>query len=247
MTGAGSGLGRATAMLLASEGGKVACLDVVSDAAEKTQREIAEAGGTGQAVVVDVSDPASVAAAITTAVSNLGRPTIVVNVAGIGRFEHTVDVRFDDWSRILGVNLTGTFLVAQAALPHLLEGGGTIINIASNAGLMGQKYSAAYCASKGGVVNLTRALAIEYQDRGVRVNCVAPGGMDTPMVMSEDSGFQPPAGVDLDQFVQEFARVMSPFGNATPEEVATLIAYVASEDARYMSGSIVSIDGGITA
>lgn len=247
VTGAGSGLGRATARRLSSEGGDVACLDIVGDAAEKTAGEITESGGAAQAVPTDVSDPASVSQAVATAAEELGRPTIVVNAAGIGKLEHTVDVPFDDWSRIIGVNLTGTFLVAQAALPHLLDGGGVVVNVASNAGLMGQKYSAAYCASKGGVVNLSKALAVEYNGRGVRVNCVAPGGMDTPMVMAEDTGFQPPAGVDAKQFMREFSRVMSPIGNAAPEEVAALIAYVASEDARYMTGSVVSIDGGITA
>ncbi|MEZ5169374.1 MAG: SDR family oxidoreductase [Acidimicrobiia bacterium] len=247
VTGAGSGLGRATALRLSSEGGAVACLDIAEDAAEKTAAEISEPGRTARAVPVDVSDPESVAQAVATTAAELGRPTIVVNAAGIGRFEHTVDVPFEDWSRIIGVNLTGTFLVSQAALPHLLDGGGVIINIASNAGLMGQKYSAAYCASKGGVVNLSRALAVEYNGRGVRVTCVAPGGMDTPMVLAEDTGFQPPAGVDIEQFLRDFSHLMSPLGNAAPEEVAALIAYVASEDARYMTGSIVSIDGGITA
>src|SRR5256886_11526368 len=137
------------------------------------------------------------------------------------------------------VNLTGTFLMCQAALPYLLDGGGAIVNVASNAGLMGQPYSAAYCASKGGVVNLTRALSVEYLRRGVRVNAVAPGGMNTPMI----AGFTMPEGVNM----KEFARVTSPLGAAEPEELAGLIAYIASDDARYMVGSIVSMDGGITA
>jgi NAD(P)-dependent dehydrogenase (short-subunit alcohol dehydrogenase family) len=163
----------------------------------------------------------------------------VVNSAGIGGFAHSTEESYDRWSAIIGVNLTGTFLVSQAALPHLLEGGGAIVNVASNAGLMGQPYTAAYCASKGGVVNLTRALALEYIKRGVRVNAVAPGGMNTPMI----AGFSMPEGVEL----KEFARVTSPLGYAEPEELAGLIAFVASDDARYMVGSIVSMDGGITA
>src|SRR2546430_11532422 len=137
------------------------------------------------------------------------------------------------------VNLTGTFLMCQAALPYLLDGGGAIVNVASNAGLMGQPYSAAYCASKGGVVNLTRALSVEYLRRGVRVNAVAPGGMNTPMI----AGFTMPEGGNM----KELARVTSPLGAAEPEELAGLIAYIASDDARYMVGSIVSMDGGITA
>ncbi len=171
VTGAGSGLGRATAKLLAEEGAPVACFDIAVDAAEKTAGEIAEHGGVARAYRVDVSDPASVHAAVGSAWRDLGHPRIVVNCAGIGRFAHTHELPFEDWQRILGVNLTGTFLVSQAALPHLLDGGGVIINIASNAGIKAQPYSAAYCASKAGVVHLTRCLADEYLKRGVRVNC----------------------------------------------------------------------------
>jgi NAD(P)-dependent dehydrogenase (short-subunit alcohol dehydrogenase family) len=239
VTGAGSGLGRATAHRFADEGAAVAVLDVAVDAAEKTAAEIGERGGSARAYTVDVTDRAATKAAVDAAAADLGRPQVLVNSAGIGGFAHTVDETYERWSAILGVNLTGTFLMCQATLPYLLDGGGAIVNIASNAGLMGQPYSAAYCASKGGVVNLTRALAIEYVNRGVRVNAVAPGGMNTPMI----AGFSMPEGVNL----KEFARVTSPLGYAEPEELAGLIAYIASDDAKYMVGSIVSMDGGITA
>jgi NAD(P)-dependent dehydrogenase (short-subunit alcohol dehydrogenase family) len=239
VTGAGSGLGRATAHRFADEGAAVAALDVAGDAAEKTAAEIGEQGAAARAYAVDVTDPAAVRQAVDAAATDVGRPQVLVNSAGIGGFAHTVDETFERWSAILGVNLTGTFLMCQAALPHLLDGGGAIVNVASNAGLMGQPYSAAYCASKGGVVNLTRALAVEYVKRGVRVNAVAPGGMNTPMI----AGFSMPEGVNL----KEFARVTSPLGYAEPEELASLIAYIASDDAKYMVGSIVSMDGGITA
>lgn len=238
VTGGGSGLGRAVSHRLASEGATVAVVDLAEDAAEKVAAEIAERGGSAQAVAADVSNPTSASAAVATA-AELGRPQVLVNCAGIGGFAHSADESFERWSAIIAVNLTGTFLMAQAALPHLLDGGGAIVNVASNAGLMGQPYSAAYCASKGGVVNLTRALAVEYIKRGVRVNAVAPGGMNTPMI----AGFSMPEGVDL----AEFARITSPLGYAEPEELAGLIAFVASDDARYMVGSIVSMDGGITA
>jgi NAD(P)-dependent dehydrogenase (short-subunit alcohol dehydrogenase family) len=239
VTGAGSGLGRATAHRFADEGAAVAALDVAADAAEKTAAEIGEQGAAARAYAVDVTDPAAVKRTVDAVAADLGRPQVLVNSAGIGGFAHTVDETYERWSAILGVNLTGTFLMCQAALPHLLEGGGAIVNVASNAGLMGQPYSAAYCASKGGVVNLTRALSLEYLRRGVRVNAVAPGGMNTPMI----AGFTMPEGVNM----KEFARVTSPLGAAEPEELAGLIAYIASDDARYMVGSIVSMDGGITA
>src|SRR5262249_9744157 len=135
--------------------------------------------------------------------------------------------------------LTGTFLVTQAALPHLLDGGGAVVNIASNAGLMAQPYSAAYCASKGGVVQLTRSLADEYIERGVRVNCIAPGGIDTPL---QDAFRNAPEGVDF----RKLAKVRTPLGTAKPEEIAALVAFVASDEGRYMTGAIVSIDGGLT-
>ena len=239
VTGAGSGLGRATAHRFADEGAAVAALDVAADAAEKTAAEIGEQGAAARAYAVDVTDPAAVRKTMDAVAADLGRPQVLVNSAGIGGFAHTVDETFERWSAILGVNLTGTFLMCQAALPHLLDGGGAIVNVASNAGLMGQPYSAAYCASKGGVVNLTRALAIEYLRRGVRVNAVAPGGMNTPMI----AGFTMPEGVNM----KEFARVTSPLGAAEPEELAGLIAFIASDDGAYMVGSIVSMDGGITA
>lgn len=240
VTGAGSGLGRSTAERLAQEGAAVACLDLSLDAARETAAQIAAAGGRAQAYQVDVSDPASVREAFGAAARELGPAAVLVTCAGIGRFANAHDMPFADWSRIIAVNLTGTFLAAQAALPAMLEHGGAIVTIASNAGLMGQPYSAAYCASKGGVVQLTRALADEYlYTRKVRVNCVAPGGMKTPL---QTSFHQLPDGADATRL----GKLRTPWGNATTEEVAALIAFVASDEGRYMTGAIVSMDGGLT-
>jgi NAD(P)-dependent dehydrogenase (short-subunit alcohol dehydrogenase family) len=239
VTGAGSGLGHATAVRLASEGAAVACLDIAGDAAEKTAAEIAEQGGTARAYGTDVSEPVSARASVDAANADLGRVQLVVNCAGIGRFAHTHEVPFEDWQRILAVNLTGTFLVCQAAIPYLLDGGGAIVNIASNAGIKAQPYSAAYCASKAGVVHLTRCLADEYVKRGIRANCVAPGGIDTPL---QKEFMHMPEGVDW----KAFRKVMSPLGNSTPDEIAGVVLFLASDETRYMTGAIVSIDGGIT-
>jgi len=239
VTGAGSGLGHATAKLLAEEGAHVACFDIAIDAAEKTAAEIAEHGGVARAYRVDVSDPASVKDAMANTWRDLGHPRIVVNCAGIGKFAHSHELPFEEWQKIIGVNLTGTFLVSQAALPHLLDGGGVIVNIASNAGIKAQPYSAAYCSSKAGVVHLTKCLADEYLKRNVRVNCVAPGGMETPL---QSAFMEFPEGVTWKQL----RKVMTPLGNSTPEEIAKVVAFIASDDCRYMTGSIVSIDGGLT-
>jgi meso-butanediol dehydrogenase/(S,S)-butanediol dehydrogenase/diacetyl reductase len=237
VTGGGSGLGRATAVLFAAEEASVAVVDLVADAAEATAAAIVAAGGRAAAFTADVSDAASVEACVAAVAKGLGRPQILVNSAGIGGFVHSEEESPEHWGSVIGVNLTGTFLMCRYTLPHLLDGGGAIVNIASNAGLMGQPYSAAYCASKGGVVNLTRALAVEYLERGVRINCVAPGGMRTPLT----KGFRLPEDVDLDVL----RPIMSRLGVSEPEEVAECIAYVASDTARYMIGSIISIDGGL--
>src|SRR5580704_16066730 len=223
VTGAGSGLGRATARQLASDQALVAVLDIDEGAAKDTATQIEADGHTARAYGCDVSDWGSVEAAVAKVANDLGRPQLLVNCAGVGKFVRSEEETPENWARIIGVNLTGTFLMCRGVLPHMLGGGGVIVNTASNAGLMGQPYSAAYCASKGGVVNLTRALGIEYRARGVRVNAVAPGGMNTPMINT--FGF--PEGAKP----EDFAAITSPLGYAEPEEIAGLIAFIASDEA----------------
>lgn len=239
VTGAGSGLGGAVARQVASEGAPVAVFDIASDAGEKTAAEIGEKGGQARSYAVDVSDPDSVKNAMDAVAKELGRPELVVNCAGIGKFAHTHELPYAEWRRIMGVNLDGTFLVCQAALPHLLDGGGSIVNIASNAGVKAQAYSAAYATSKAGVVHLTRCIADEYMKRNIRANCVAPGGMETPL---QNAFMEFPEGVDW----KSMRKIMSPLGNSTPEEIANVVTFVLSDACRYMTGSVLSIDGGIT-
>jgi NAD(P)-dependent dehydrogenase (short-subunit alcohol dehydrogenase family) len=236
VTGAGSGIGKATAARFVAEGATVACLDLRGADATAT-----ELGDRAHAFECDVSDSVEVERVVAAAVEALGGLNVVCNIAGIGHFRHSHLEKPDDFDRIVGVNLNGTFYVCRATLPHLLAaGGGVIVNTASTAGLIGQPWSAAYCASKGGVVMLTKALATEYRSDGVRVNAVAPGGTNTS-IQAAFSDF--PEGADL----KLLSKIMSPMGMAEPEEMAAAFAYVASDEARYMTGTILSIDGGLTA
>ena len=186
----------------------------------------------------DVTDEVSVREAVAEAVAQLGPPQVVCNVAGIGGSAHTHEETLERWSRILAVNLTGTFLVCRETLPLLLDGGGVIVNIASSAGLIAQPYQAAYCASKGGVVQLTRSLADEYIERGVRVVAIAPGGMDTPLL----GHFAAPEGAKL----KKWNKLTSPMGFAQPDDVANAVVFAASDEARFVTGAIIAVDGGIT-
>jgi NAD(P)-dependent dehydrogenase (short-subunit alcohol dehydrogenase family) len=242
VTGAGSGIGRATARRLAAEGAAVACLDLAEDAiavvAEEINEEAADAGGRAIALRCDVTDEAGVADAVAHSRAELGEVTNLCNIAGIGGFAHTPEQSLSGWDKIIAVNLTGTFLMCRAVLPGMIEHGGAIVNTVSTAGVIGQPYSAAYCASKGGVKMLTKALAVEYMARGVRVNGVAPGGVDTPIIHN----FGPPADADF----KLIERLMTPIGFAYPHEIAGAFAYLGSHEADYVTGAILSIDGAIS-
>lgn len=240
VTGAASGIGRATAIRLAGEGASVACLDVTTGGVEETAEALATLGAKAAPYRCDVTDEAEVGRVVDDVASSLGRPGVLCNVAGIGMFAHSAQMPLADFERIVAVNLTGTFVMVKAVLPHLLAlNGGAIVNVASTSGLMGAPYSAAYCASKGGVVMMTKALAIEYADQGVRVNAVAPGGVDTPLI----SNFGLPEGADP----KHLHRMMSRMGMSTPDQIAAAIAFLASEESSYTTGAVLAVDGGITA
>lgn len=240
VTGAGSGIGRATALRIAEEGGAVACADIDEGTLKQTVELVGEAGGRAVGFPCNVMERDSVHAAVAGAVEALGGLQALFNVAGTGGLAHTESVSEAEWDRILGVNLSGTFFVSQAALPHLLANRrSTITNVASVAGLNGQAYSAAYCASKFGVVGLTKALAIEYVKQGLRVNCVCPGAVRTPLM----GRFLPPEEADL-----ELVRRLGLVNKFThPEEVAAALAYLASDDARSINGVALALDFGNTA
>jgi NAD(P)-dependent dehydrogenase (short-subunit alcohol dehydrogenase family) len=235
VTGAASGIGKATAERLAAEGGHVLCTDVQSDAVEATAAGIRTAGGVATARVCDVSDPAAVAATVRAAVDELGALHALCNIAGILRFVHTHEETLEDWNRILTVNLTGTFLMCRAAIPHLLATRGVIVNMSSTAALKAHPWTSAYSASKGGVLAFTYGLAIEYGQQGLRVNAVCPGGIETPI----QGAFALPEGAD-----PKLLRRILPFdGMRAPEDVASAIAFLVSDDARHVNGSMLRVDG----
>ncbi|MEV6930642.1 SDR family oxidoreductase [Dactylosporangium sp. NPDC051485] len=228
VTGAASGIGAATVRRLLDEGARVAALDV----------RRAEEGPDLLALEGDVRDEAQVAAAVARAAEWGGRLDLVANVAGVASYQHTTDVTLGEWERVLGVNLTGTFLVCRAALAHLVAAGGAIVNVASLAGVRGWRYSAAYSAAKGGVVALTRSLAVEYAPHGVRVACVCPGSVDTPL----RAGLVPVPNPHPRLAGHGGALLDPPV--ADPAEVAAAIAYLGAAEARFATGAILRLDGG---
>lgn len=239
VTGAASGIGRATALRLAAEGAQVLATDVNSDGLRETEAQIRAAGGDVSTQLCDVSDHAQANESVAAAVKAYGGLDVLCNIAGIGTFMNTAEVSVEQWGKVIGINLTGTFYMSQAALPHLLARKGAIVNMGSTASLIGQAYSAAYCASKGGVLQLTKAMAVEFARQGLRVNCLCPGGVVTPL----SAGFRPPAGADID-LIKRLA--LGP-EKCEPAEIAAAVAYLASDEARYVNGSFLSIDGGVVA
>jgi NAD(P)-dependent dehydrogenase (short-subunit alcohol dehydrogenase family) len=240
VTGAGSGIGRATALRLAAEGAAVACLDVKGH--DETVADIAANGGRARGYECDVTDADAVSRTVDLAFSELDGLNVVCNIAGIGQFYRTETLDPAVFDRIIAVNLRGTFLVCRYSLPHLLEAGaGVIVNTTSVSGIVGNPWNAAYAASKGGVLMLTKALAAEYRNRGVRVNGVAPGMVATDLSAGFSDFF---AREKID--VSEFGRG-SPIRAAHPDEIAAAFAYLASSDANYVSGAILVLDGGSTA
>ena len=237
ITGAGSGIGRATAIRFAEEGAAIYGVDVNEAGCRETADAILAAGGTAHAASCDVRDPRSCEATVEAAIAALGGLDVLCNIAGVLHSDVTERMADETWERVLGVNLSGTFYMCRAALPHLHHERGAIVNLASLAGIQGVPYGAAYGASKGGVITLTKSLAVEHAKIGPRVNCICPGGVATPLV----ANFGLPEGADPRLYAHVTPR-MDAMGR--PEEIAALAAYLASDEARFVTGSAMTIDGG---
>jgi meso-butanediol dehydrogenase/(S,S)-butanediol dehydrogenase/diacetyl reductase len=241
ITGAGSGLGRATAQLFASEGARVFGVDLNAEGVAETARAIEAAGGRAASTRCDVGSLAEVSAAVDAAIAAFGGIDILVNAAGIGRSARFEEIEAEEWDRVLRVNLTGAFNTTRAALPHLLKRPGTIVNVASTAGMRGQAYAAHYAASKAGLVNFTRSLALEFASRGLRINCLAPAGIRSPLIQH----FIPRK--DFERSLVAYISPPVPHQMAEPEEMAQAIAYLASDDAKMVVGAVLVADWGTLA
>jgi NAD(P)-dependent dehydrogenase (short-subunit alcohol dehydrogenase family) len=242
VTGAGSGIGRRTALRYAQEGAVVAVADIRADAARETAAEIATGSGAAQALEIDVADSASVAAAVADVAAAHGGLDLVVNNAGTTIVGAAHTMAEPEWDRELAINLKSVYLVSRAAWPHLVErGGGAILNTASIAGMWAIPADAAYCASKAGVIMLTKCMALDGARAGIRVNCVCPGFIDTPMIHGYFDDQPDPAAAE------RFAVGLHPLGRlGTPLDIADAFVYLASEEAQWVTGSALVVDGGLT-
>ena len=245
VTGAGSGIGRAAALLFAGEGAAVAALDLRAESAQETAAMVVAAGGRALALSANVAKAAEVQTAVDRAAAELGRLDVLYNNAGINSAGSVVDATEDDWDLCFDVNVKGTFLCSRAAVPHLERaGGGAIVNQASVAGLVAIANFAAYCAAKGAVVSLTRSMAIDLAGRGIRVNAICPGTVFTPlmepMLIARGDG-------DMQAGLAKTV-VKYPIGRlGTPDEIARVALFLASDDASFVTGTIMTADGGMTA
>ena len=241
ITGAGSGIGRASALAFAREGAKVAVADIVVEGGEETVRMVKEAGGEAFFIKVDVSNAADVEAMVNAVVDTYGRIDCAYNNAGIeGRLASTDEYPEDVFDKVVDINLTGVWLCMKYELPHMLkQGSGAIVNTASGAGLIGVAGMSAYVASKHGVVGLTKTAALEYAKSGIRVNAVCPGLIQTPMV-ERITADQPQLG--------EALVAAEPVGRTgKPEEIAESVVWLSSDAASFVTGHAMSVDGGYVA
>jgi NAD(P)-dependent dehydrogenase (short-subunit alcohol dehydrogenase family) len=240
VTGGASGIGREVALAFGAEGAHVAVADIDHKGVESTVAEVRSRGGSAHAFTLDVTDAASVSAFVSAATSRLGRIDILVNSAGIREIKPVLELPLEEWNRVMSVNITGVFLCSQAFARHLVNAGkrGAIVNLASTLGVVAAPNRAAYTASKHAVVGLTKEMAMELGDKGIRVNAVGPGVVRTPLT---ERYFQ---DAEYAQRVRDL-HVLGRWGE--PQEIAKAILFLASDDASFITGTTLVIDGGWTA
>lgn len=244
VTGAASGIGRATAIRLAKEGAKIAVADIDKEWGQETVALIEKAGGKALFVPTDVTKEADTTRAVDQTLKAFGRIDILINNAGIVLVAKVTETTEAEWDKIIDTNLKGAFLMSKHVIPHFLSrGSGAIVNTASDAGIVGFANLAAYCASKGGIIQLTRAIALEYGEKNIRVNAVAPTStLHTRML---DGLFN--SVTDPEALHKALAKAHPLKRLGTAEEVAELMLFLASDRASYITGAVFSVDGGITA
>jgi NAD(P)-dependent dehydrogenase (short-subunit alcohol dehydrogenase family) len=240
VTGAGSGLGRASALLLAEMGAWIAVLDIDDAKGSSTAAEIQDQNGHALALNCDVRSASDCRRAVEATIQKWGKIDILCNCAGIAIRKDIVELTEEEWDLALGVTLKGIYLLSREVVPHMIgNGGGSIINIGSGWSLKGGPKAASYCAAKGGAVNLTRAMAIDHGPHNIRVNCICPGDIDTPMLRSECAQL----GEDVQSFMKEAAnRPLARVG--TPEDVANAVLFLASPMSTWITGTAFVVDGG---
>jgi len=240
VTGAASGIGRGIALRLAEMGAFVAALDIDEPGSAQTESEIRQQGGEAVSIKCDVRSAVDCRHATETVVQQQDRIDILCNCAGIAIRKDVVDLTEDEWDRALDVTLKGIYMLSHEVIPHMIRGGGgSIINIGSGWGLKGGPSAASYCAAKGGTVNLTRAMAIDHGKHNIRVNCICPGDVDTPMLHSECAQL----GEDVQTFMREAAnRPLHRVG--TPEDIANAALFLASPMSTWVTGIALVVDGG---
>jgi NAD(P)-dependent dehydrogenase (short-subunit alcohol dehydrogenase family) len=243
VTGGTSGIGEATALLFAHEGARVAITGRNAERGEKITEKIKRSGGRSIFIKTDVRHAMDCKAAVDSTLGEFGRLDILFNNAGLFYAHDALECSEDEWDLQIDVNLKGTFLMSKYALPAMIaQGSGVIINNSSGWGLVGGDKAVAYCASKGGVVLLTKAMAVDHGRQGIRVNCICPGDVDTPM-LPEDAKFR---GLKWDDYIAGAAN--RPMGRVgTAEEIAKAVLFLASDDSSFMTGAALVVDGGGTA
>lgn len=243
ITGGGSGIGRATSILFAGEGASVAIADWSEDQAQAVVAEITSKGGKAVAIRTDVSKAADAERMVAATVRHFGRLDILYNNAGIGFARPLHKMTEDEWDRVVDVDLKGVFLGCKYALPELMKRGGVILSTASIAGIEGIRQMGHYCAAKAGVILLTKSMAMDYAEHGIRVNCVCPGGIATPLA---ETGYDKMTPEKLERVKRATAAMHLLNRVGQPEEIARVALFLCSDDASFITGQAVVADGGWT-